>query len=759
MFSEKADEQTKFRQIFESSRDAIMLIGPDGYIDCNQATLQLFDVDSKEKFFDLSPWKLSPQTQPDGTDSRQVAHEHINRALEEGEDFFEWTHRRYRGESFAAEVKLSRFELNGQQIVQALVRDITERKQRERKLRSTEKKLRREVEERKKYQEKLRRHSAELQAILNAMPDACFVIDKQGTYHQIITGHKKLLAAPPEELLGSRVDEQLPPEAAEKCLQAIERTLDFREVQEVEYRISVLAGEFDFSAQISPLSDDRVVFVARNITELKERERELQEIKNRLEMAVQGGNLGIWDWDMTTDNVKYNEQWARMLGYSPAQIEPRLEAWEKRVHPEDLKKVQKKIEAHIAGENSFYVSEQRMKTADGDWKWIRDVGKIFEWDEEGEPVRAVGIHIDIDERKRLERALREERDMFAEGPAVVLQWKNEEGWPVEYVSDNVEEVLGYRPEDLTSGESKYTDIIHDEDLERVVEEVNANTNPGDERFTHEPYRIVTPGGGERWVREHTKNIWRDGELTHHLGYLIDVTEQKIQERKIKRSNRELEQFAHKAAHDLKHPLSLITHSAEILELKNEDVLDADSKKYIDKITRSAGMVSNLLDELVEYARLESKEEEFEPVELNEVVEISCDNLRECIERTGAEVDYNELPVVEGNPSQLILFFQNLIDNAIKYRGEEKPEVQITAEQESKQKVKISVTDNGRGIEIEDKEKIFDIFYRSQADEEVEGTGIGLANCKKIIEQHGGEITVESSPGQGTTFKFTLPVPR
>ncbi|MGM0381072.1 MAG: PAS domain-containing protein [bacterium] len=202
MSAEKTDEQVKFRQIFESSRDAIMLIGPEGYIDCNEATLELFDVETKEDFKQLSPWKLSPSTQPDGSNSIEAAREHINRALAEGTDFFEWTHKRKDGETFFSEVKLSSFELEGQEIVQALVRDITERKQREEELKATEQQLRAEVEDRRQAQAELKQRTGELQAVINAMPDACFVLDREGNYCQVMTNQEELLAAPPRGVVG-----------------------------------------------------------------------------------------------------------------------------------------------------------------------------------------------------------------------------------------------------------------------------------------------------------------------------------------------------------------------------------------------------------------------------------------------------------------------------------------------------------------------------------------------------------------------------
>lgn len=276
----------------------------------------------------------------------------------------------------------------------------------------------------------------------------------------------------------------------------------------------------------------RVRGFIQDITEQKEREREVHTLKERLELAVEGANLAVWDWDMVTDELEVNNRWAAMLGEAIEDIEPHYDAWKRRVHPDDIGAAERALEDHVDGETQYYDTEYRMKTADGGWKWVRDIGKVVERDEDGEPTRAVGIHLDIDERKTYQRTLEEERDMFAEGPAVIFKWRETEGWPVEYASDNVEDVFGYDPEALETGKIPSMDLIHEDDRDRVAREVEANSDAETDRFSHEPYRIVTADGEVRWVLDHTKNIREDGEITHRLGYLVDITERKERERQL-----------------------------------------------------------------------------------------------------------------------------------------------------------------------------------------------------------------------------------
>jgi len=182
-----------------------------------------------------------------------------------------------------------------------------------------------------------------------------------------------------------------------------------------------------FSVQDYPLLDDDgtvlgVVGSMRDITERTERERELRRLKERLDLAVEAANVGVWDWDLRTDAVEFNDQWAAMLGHAPGDIDPHIDAWRERLHPEDAPAVREALKAHFAGETEYYECDHRMRTADGGWKWIRDVGRVTEY-EDGEPARAVGVHLDIDERKERERALRESereyRSLFESNPAVL----------------------------------------------------------------------------------------------------------------------------------------------------------------------------------------------------------------------------------------------------------------------------------------------------------------------------------------------------
>ena len=221
-----------------------------------------------------------------------------------------------------------------------------------------------------------------------------------------------------------------------------------------------------------------------------------------------------------------------------------------------------------------------------------------------------------------------------------------------------------------------------------------------------------------------------------------------------RSNAELEQFAYVASHDLQAPLATIASYAQLLEKRYKDQLDSKASKFIDNIVHGCTRMQTLIDDLLEYSRVGRSRKPFQLTDCNQAVEQALANLQGAIRETQAVVTYSELPAVMGDISQLVQLFQNLVGNSIKYRHDVPPMVNITACKQEKDWL-FSVSDNGIGIATQHQARIFQIFQRLHTQKEYSGTGIGLAICQKIVERHGGSIWVESKPGQGSIFYFTL----
>ncbi len=225
---------------------------------------------------------------------------------------------------------------------------------------------------------------------------------------------------------------------------------------------------------------------------------------------------------------------------------------------------------------------------------------------------------------------------------------------------------------------------------------------------------------------------------------------------LKRSNEELQQFAYVASHDLKSPLSTISSYLQLLQLRYQGkVLDQHAAELIDHAVDGASHMAQFIDDLLRYSSIEQSEKKLEEVDMNLVLDQVKKNLNASIVDSNAVISSEHLPIVMADDSQLIQLLQNLISNAIKFHGQEAPQIHVSAQKKWEEWV-FSIKDNGIGIPKDQQERIFQMFQRLRTREEYEGTGIGLALCKKIVEHHGGRIWVESEEGEGSTFFFTIP---
>jgi signal transduction histidine kinase len=249
----------------------------------------------------------------------------------------------------------------------------------------------------------------------------------------------------------------------------------------------------------------------------------------------------------------------------------------------------------------------------------------------------------------------------------------------------------------------------------------------------------------------------------------DITERRRAEEEIKesarkladyakdleRSNADLQQFAYVASHDLQEPLRTVASYCQLLQRRYQGKLDQDADEFISFAVEAASRMQQLINDLLQYSRVGTRGKPLEPTDCAKAAAAALDNLKIAIEESGASVSCDPLPVVAGDPVQLIQLFQNLVGNAIKFRGERPVAVEIRVENQGSEWL-FSVRDNGIGFEPKYSERIFMIFQRLHTRDEYPGTGMGLAICKKIVERHAGRIWAESEPGVGSTFWFTLP---
>jgi len=244
--------------------------------------------------------------------------------------------------------------------------------------------------------------------------------------------------------------------------------------------------------------------------------------------------------------------------------------------------------------------------------------------------------------------------------------------------------------------------------------------------------------------------------------MVDITELKKIQRSLARhaealsaSNAELQQFAYAASHDLQEPLRMVSFYTQLLAKRYKGKLDADADEFIGYALEGSIRMGELIKHLLEYSRVGARKAEFAPTDCEAIFRESLINLQVAVGESGATVTHDPLPVVTGDASQLGQVLQNLLGNAIKFRNGKIPQIHVSAEEKQGDWL-FSVSDNGIGIEAQYFDTIFLIFQQLHARDKYEGSGVGLAMCKKIVERHRGRIWVESEPAQGTTFYFTIP---
>jgi len=231
---------------------------------------------------------------------------------------------------------------------------------------------------------------------------------------------------------------------------------------------------------------------------------------------------------------------------------------------------------------------------------------------------------------------------------------------------------------------------------------------------------------------------------------------KVLAAELERSNRELEQFAYMASHDLKEPLVTVGGYLRLLERRHKQALDENATGYLRNALEGIQRMERLIGDLLSYSRAGSRVKEFQPVDPSAILDAALANLSGVIETRNAVVTRDPLCEVVADRTQFLQLFQNLISNSIKFCRDPSPRIHVTALRNDKNETVFSIRDNGIGIAPEHTEEIFLVFRRLHDRKEFPGTGVGLATCKKIVERHGGRIWVESRPGEGATFLFTVP---
>lgn len=543
--------------------------------------------------------------------------------------------------------------------------------------------------------------------------------------------------------------------------------------------------------------------VNQDITEQRLVENALWENQRLIQQIADATPTILYLYDLREHrNIYSNQHLNDILGYLPEEVQKMgPDFLRNSIHPEDWPRVvENQLKLMSAADGEIIETEYRMRDAQGVSHWLVSRDTIFSRTPEGAAKQVLGMGLDISLRKRAEielaayrqqlEALVERRTaelkntnqqlereiadriraevqlktsetryrLLAENATDMISTHNAEGL-YEYVSPSCFTLLGYHSSELI-GHSAY-EWIHPEDIPGV-------------KLTHRTvlealvplqvvYRIRHHDGHYIWFETQSRAVC---DPQTGQGFKIQAASRDISDRQsiekelaqhtadLARSNADLEQFAYIASHDLQEPLRMVASYTQLLALRYPEKLDAKADKYIAYILDGATRMQQLINDLLEYSRVGTHGKSFDLVDCNDMMNRAMANLKIAIRQSNARITWQDLPQVFGDKTQLLQLFQNLIANAIKYRGQRTPEVQIEAQAREGEWL-FSVQDNGIGIDPKHGDRIFQIFQRLHTREEYPGTGIGLAICKRIVERHRGQIWVESEPDHGAIFYFTL----
>ncbi|MBF0332699.1 MAG: PAS domain S-box protein, partial [Alphaproteobacteria bacterium] len=468
--------------------------------------------------------------------------------------------------------------------------------------------------------------------------------------------------------------------------------------------------------------------------------RTLADERRRLAEVIWGTNVGTWEWNVATGETVFNERWAEIVGHTLDELAPvDIETWSRLVHPDDLKRSVAALERHFSGQDQYYECEARMRHASGRWVWVLDRGKVVEWSADGKPLRMSGTHLDISERKDAELAERQ----TAHRLEVILDSVSEGIYGIDsdgrttFVNRAATRMLGWtREEMLGAGERQPN--RKDEAGEAMFLREDGTSFPAE--YVSSP--AVDPDGRVSGAVVVFRNVGERTKLLHNL----------------ERSNAELEQFAYVVSHDLRQPLRMINSYSTLLARRLGDGLDAEGREFLHFVCEGAIRMDRMLISLLEYSRVGRKGQPMDWIDSGAVLDEALLYLKPDTDELGAEISVEgEMPTVFASRDEMTRLFQNLLGNAIKYRAaDRRPRVAVSVAAMPGEWV-FAVRDNGIGIDPRQFGRLFQVFQRLHGQGRYEGTGIGLAVCRKIVERHGGRVWVESpGDGAGSTFLFTLP---
>jgi PAS domain S-box-containing protein len=650
-----------------------------------------------------------------------------------------------------------------------------------------------------------------LRTILDAEPDCVKVVSKEGTLLEInASGLDMIKSVTDEEVLGKAFPDFVHPDDLNIFHKHHEHVLSGG-TDEVRFRMRTENdSEIWVESNSVPLKNSEgtvtsILSVTRDITDKLKTENDLIDSRNKFQSLVQSINGVVWESDAETFEFSYvSPSVEKILGYTPDEWLSEADFWENHIHPDDRDKVVQTCKSKTSKGNN-HTFDYRMISKDGRDVWLRDIITVIK--ENGKPSLLRGVMFDITEQKKfhlfeqLEKKILEITAIkktpldeiiyqYLRGMEVIYPdmhcslMKKEGNFLFDWSSPSLPPGYVEKIEGIEVG-NNLASFCAAASLKKVVITGDIQNDPEWDDFQKEistcgfkacySQPLFNPDGKvvatfTVYYTEEKEPDRFDKKRIERVCNLIQlIIENRVTDKELKRvnselemrakelarSNQELEKFAYAVAHDLQEPLRMVSKFAKRLEEKYGEHFDEKGKRYIDFAVDGAEQMRKMIVSLLNYSRMGSDDFEVREIHTGELIDDIIKLNRAVIQEANASIRYNNLPVVVGTYFPVFQLFYNLINNALKYHQPgSSPQIKIIAN-ETETYWEFRVSDNGIGIPDRYKESVFDVFYRLHSRNEYEGTGIGLALCKKVVELHGGSIWIESEPELGTTVIFTI----
>lgn len=565
------------------------------------------------------------------------------------------------------------------------------------------------------------------------------------------------------------------PEDLEAVMEARRRHLEGRSsFYEHEYRVRARDGSWHWMHERGLIvqrgsdgSPRRLLGTQTDVTQRRQVEQALRESQARLALALQVGQIETWQWNLRTDRFEDTASGLRMLGYWPGEIARTQSAWNRLVHPDDLEAYLHCDEAHQRGETPWFEIEYRIRAKDGSWRWFHERGQIVERDDTGQPVRMIGIQADVTDRREADAQrsalLHRLETITRHAPGVVFTYhRGTDGAArVDYASERALEVIGVTGQAIMENIGALRARVAEADLKKVVDAFTRSAVDLSPWHCEFPLRPVD--GRQRWILgQATPQRAPDGS-THWHGYLHDVTE--LRELDLARqarqgaeaASRAKSEFLSRMSHEFRTPLNAVLGFSQLLEASA--TLDREHRQRVSIIREAGEHLLSMINELLDLTRIESG-----PLALNLVAVPLGALVQECTamlrlqaEQRGIALQVGPIgdgAAVQADRTRLKQVLLNLLSNAIKYNRRDGA-VRVAVAREG-ERWRLDVEDTGDGIEADQMDGLFQPFNRLGRERgDVEGTGIGLAVTRGLVERMGGRIGVRSVPREGSTFSVSL----